>query len=255
MPAPTLIEVKRLFARSRNRCAFPNCESPITEDSGAITGEMCHIKAASPGGPRYDKTQTEAERHASSNLILLCGRHHKLIDTEPNKYTPVKIAQMKYQHEQGGIIEITPSSAKAATALLDNYTRVVVNANTGQIAIHSPGAIQANTINLKITKAKVTVAPPTGSIAENRAMMSYAKYLIDRYQKFQKADYIKTDRFKYIAIHEALKRQFKGDWKLSPTSRFDDIVVFLQKRIDNTIVGRKNKVNGSSSYHKFEEHK
>lgn len=254
MRGPTLVGVKRLFARSGNRCAFPDCGVPIVEDSGTVTGEICHIKAGSPGGPRYDPAQSEEERHDASNLILLCGRHHTLVDAEPDDYTVQKLTAFKRSHERSGVVEITPSSAKAAAALLANYMNVVIHSNAGQIAIQSPGAIQANTINLRTRKAKVTLAPPGGSIAEDRAMMSYAKYLIDRHQQFQKADKTKTGRFKYVAIHAALKRQFKGDWKLLPTSRFAEVVAFLQKRIDNTIVGRVSRARGAPVYHEFEEH-
>lgn len=254
MPGPTLAVIKRLFALSRNKCTFSGCEAPIVEDSGTVTGEICHIKAASPGGPRYDPMQSESERHAASNLLLLCGRHHTLIDAEPTTYTVQKLTELKRLHEQGGIAELSPSGAKAAARLLENYTNVVIHSNTGQVAIQSPGAIQANTITLKTTKAKLAVAPPSGSIAEDRAMMSYTKYLIDRYQEFQKADTTKPGRFKYMAIHAALKRQFKGDWKLLSSSRFTEVVTFLQRRINNTMLGRINKSRGTHNYHGFEEH-
>ena len=251
---PTLATVKGLFARSGNSCAFPACGVPMVEESGTVTGEICHIKAASPGGPRYDARQNEQDRHATSNLMLLCGRHHKLVDAEPSKYTVERLTQVKNLHERRGLVEITPAGTKAAAALLAKHMNVVIYSNDGQIAIHSPGAIQANTVNLKTVKAKFILAPPPGSIAAERAMMSYARYLIARYQELQKADKTKAGRFKYIAIHAALARQFKGDWKLLPTSRFREVVDFLQKRIDNTIVGRIGRARGSPLYHGFEEH-
>lgn len=254
MSGPSLTTVKRLFARSGNRCAFPGCDSPIVEDSGIITGEICHIRAASSGGPRYDPEQSEDERHAAPNLMLLCGRHHKLVDAEPANFTVLKLTDLKLTHEHAGVVEITPLGAKAAASLLAKYAGIVIHSNAGQIAINSPGTIQAGTVNLKTTKAKVTIAAPAGSIAADRAMMSYAKYLIDRYQEFQKADKTKANLFKYIAIHAALKRQFKGDWKLLPISRFAEVVAFLQRRIDNTIVGRTKRARGSDVYHQFEEH-
>lgn len=81
-----LTTVKRLFALSQNRCAFPGCTAPLIEDTGTVTGIICHIKARSERGPRYDANQTEEERYAFDNLLLMCGRHSKLIDSEHQLY-------------------------------------------------------------------------------------------------------------------------------------------------------------------------
>ena len=254
MSAPTLTTIKRLFALSGNRCAFPDCNVPLVEDSGTVTGEICHIRAANPGGPRFNQKQNDSERHAASNLLLLCARHHKIIDSEPERYSTNTLEQFKRGQEQPGLIEISPVTAKAAQMLLDNYLSVVIHSNSGQIAIQSPGAIQAHTVNVKTPKSTVVVTPPTGSVAGNRVMLSYAKYLIARYQDFQKVDSQKTDGFKYIAIYNALKREFKGDWKLLPSNRFGELVAFLQRRIDNTKQGRINHARSVRNYHSFVEH-
>ncbi len=52
MAEPAEQTVKRLFALSGNICAYPGCEVPIVERNGVVTGEICHIKARKPGGPR-----------------------------------------------------------------------------------------------------------------------------------------------------------------------------------------------------------
>lgn len=255
MSAPSLATVKRLFALSGNRCAFPGCNAPLVEKSETITGEICHVRAASPGGPRYDPAQSDDARNAGANLILLCGRHHKLVDEEPQTFTIEKLTEFKILHEHRGVVEVNPFSAKAAASLLTNYTNLVVHANAGQIAVNSPGVIQAGTLNLRTNKTKLTIAAPPGSIGANRQMMSYITYLIGRYQQFQKADTTKSGRFKYMAIHTALKRYFKGKWELLPESAFPEVMGFLQRRIDNTILGRINRAKGSPVYHQFEEHR
>jgi hypothetical protein len=92
--------IKRLFARSGNRCAFPGCpEALVRVDT--IVGEICHIKAASPNGPRYDEHQTDADRQSETNLILLCANHHKMVDTSPDIYTVNWLLSVKAQHEAG----------------------------------------------------------------------------------------------------------------------------------------------------------
>ena len=69
---PTDATIKRLFARSGNRCAFPKCPVEIVQGD-TLVGEMCHIRAARPGGPRYDPNQTAAERHGYDNLTSCCA--------------------------------------------------------------------------------------------------------------------------------------------------------------------------------------
>ncbi|MDF0379024.1 HNH endonuclease signature motif containing protein [Methylophilus sp. YYY-1] len=249
MSKPTIATVKRLFALSGNQCAFPECNSQLVESTDTITGEICHIKATSPGGARFDKTQSDIERHAASNLVLLCGRHHKIIDSEPEKYTVEFLVRLKRNHEQKGIVEISPITAKLAQSLLSNHMSIIIKSNSGGVEIN------ANTVNFKITKKpKIAINPPLGSIAENRHMLSYAKYLIDRYQEYQKIHASKTDSYKYMAIYGALKREFRGDWKLLPTDSFNQLVTFLQKRIDNTMHGRIQRSRNTKNYHSFEEH-
>ena len=68
---PSTPAVKRLFAVSGNRCAFPNCPLPLVDQaSGEVLGEICHIQARSPNGLRYNGDQSDADRHGFDNLIL-----------------------------------------------------------------------------------------------------------------------------------------------------------------------------------------
>ena len=46
---PTSKTMKSLFARSGNRCAFPDCYAPLVEENDIVTGEVCHIKARNAG--------------------------------------------------------------------------------------------------------------------------------------------------------------------------------------------------------------
>lgn len=94
-------EVMRLlYAHSGNRCAYPNCHAPIFEEDGLLTAECCHIKAFSPGGPRYDAAQTDEERNSGENLILLCTRHHRIVDADEQTYTVDLLREYKQKHEQ-----------------------------------------------------------------------------------------------------------------------------------------------------------
>ena len=78
---PGITDIKALFARSGNRCAFPKCSAAIVDDK-TLLGEVAHIKGARLGAPRYDATQAPEERHGYANLILLCPNHHTVIDSD-----------------------------------------------------------------------------------------------------------------------------------------------------------------------------
>lgn len=254
MKPPTLKTVKRLFAVSGNRCAFPGCESLLVEISGTVTGEIAHIRAASPNGPRYDPAQSNEDRHSFSNLMLLCGRHHTIIDTEVDEYTVSILEKMKREHETKGPIEISPVHGIAAQGLLEKYESVVIINSGGNVAYKSPGAIQAQTVNLKTTKKAVRFNPPSDAIGAVAAMASYIEYLIRKYQDYQKQDTEKEGNRKYTIIYSAIQREYGSKWQTIPVSRFEEVVSFLQRRIDNTKVGRIRKSRGQKRYHSFEEH-
>lgn len=98
--APSLRTIKTLFAASGGACAFPGCTTRLVQgSSGALLGEMCHIRAASEGGQRYDPTQEDLERSQAENLIILCPTHHSLIDQDPITYTAEALLAMKTHHE------------------------------------------------------------------------------------------------------------------------------------------------------------
>lgn len=87
---------RALFRVANGTCYFPSCPIPvITEVAGEhIVGvEIAHIYGAFPGSARFDPAQTDDDRRAFSNLILLCSVHHKLVDkVKPEDY-PVELLQ------------------------------------------------------------------------------------------------------------------------------------------------------------------
>jgi len=95
---PSQKTVKRLFAVSGNRCAFPNCRTEIVNE-GTILGEICHIKSAKPNGPRYDNLQSPEDHHSYDNLTLLCANHDTVVDDDEEAYTVERLAKMKRDHE------------------------------------------------------------------------------------------------------------------------------------------------------------
>lgn len=119
--AISTITIKRLFAVSGNKCAFPSCQVPISDEENAtIIGEICHIEASSPGGPRYNSMRSDEERQAFENLVLMCANHHKVIDGNPGSYTVDQLKKIKAEHEQKYANGKEPSDDVVIKLLLQN---------------------------------------------------------------------------------------------------------------------------------------
>lgn len=98
--------ISKVAERAVYICSNPSCNRvTIGPDQAAShlsikTGEAAHICAASPGGPRYDMSQSEAERKGISNAIWLCGACADLIDKNDGKGYPVEhLRKWKRDHE------------------------------------------------------------------------------------------------------------------------------------------------------------
>lgn len=254
MKSPAQKTVKRLFAVSGNRCAFPNCDSPLVEETGTVTGEIAHIRAVSENGPRFDSGQLDEERHSFENLMLLCGRHHTIIDSEVDQYTVALLLEMKHAHEKKNAAEINPGDGVIAQFLIQKYQKVVIINSGGNVALSSPGTIQAGTVNLNTSKRQIKLSPPAGSVGNDPYMSSYIEYLIGKYKDLQKQDKEKESTYKYMAIYNAIKREFGSKWQVLPEQQFTHLCTYLCRRIDNTRVGRIRKKRGQKTYHSYTEH-
>jgi hypothetical protein len=96
--------VKRLYALSGNRCAFPGCETRLTDQVAAgepptNLGKVAHIVGLGRQGPRADVTIAVEDLNRIENLLLLCGTHHDLVDANPRIYSVEVLATHKANHE------------------------------------------------------------------------------------------------------------------------------------------------------------
>jgi hypothetical protein len=136
---PLLKTVKRLFALSGNRCAFPKCPTLITiPESGTVIGQICHIMAQEKNGPRYEASQTEKERQSFDNLVLMCGVHHKIIDDDVTTYTVERLRAIKAEHQAKEKGDLPPDDdiAQKLLATIDITTSYItsINQQGGQAA-------------------------------------------------------------------------------------------------------------------------
>ncbi|HEY0428424.1 MAG TPA: hypothetical protein VGC76_11640 [Pyrinomonadaceae bacterium] len=130
---PSLPTIKRLFAVSGNQCAFPKCPLPLVdEDSGKVTGRICHIKAQNAGGARYDASQTDEERHGFDNLVLMCPIHHDVIDSDEDSYTVERLLKIKSEHEGAFQDGQEPTNEIASTLIDNSQNSVNISLTTSQ---------------------------------------------------------------------------------------------------------------------------
>ncbi len=247
MREPSLPTVKRLFACSGNKCAYPKCECPIVETTGTVTGIICHISARSKGGPRFDGAQSDEQRHSHENLILLCARHSKLIDSEPKTYTVELLREMKTMHERNRQFELSAKEAQLATKLLDDYRAIFIN-TSGNVEVHG-----AENVVIRPTTKRVKIQAPAGSLASDLSKRNYIKHLIDRYHEF--ADQQPGRVFSYPAIYAEIKKHYGAKWDMTTVEQFGSLVAFLQARIDRTMRGSINRGKGYPNYSTFEEYR
>jgi hypothetical protein len=155
---PGITDIKLLFARSGNRCAFPKCSAPMAL-SNTLTGEVCHIKGARPGSARFDPSQSDIERHAYANLVLMCPTHHTVIDDDEEAYTVERLHKIKAAHEA----QSAPVPDAKATSVAQAFIQSVTN-------IGQSGGLSAHTVNA--STITVESALPTSHLTHQRQLQA-----------------------------------------------------------------------------------
>lgn len=201
-----------------------NSSCPFCSEKNVDTLEIHHIYE------RANKGGNEPE-----NLILVCANCHASIKN--CTISKSEVIAKKYSLMQNYVSKKEVSSA----AKIINFTNSI---NSG---------IVADTVNIKTQKKSlVKIVPPLNSIASDLNKRNYIKRLIERYQEFKRADRT-IDDFKYSIIYGSIKREFKCKWDMISLDRFDELVNFLQRKIDKTILGKNRKKCGEKNYSTYEE--
>lgn len=81
----------KLCERVGGACSNPECRAatkgPHSDPTKAVSvGVAAHIRAAAPGGPRYDASQTPEQRRSIENGIWLCHTCASRIDKDSARY-------------------------------------------------------------------------------------------------------------------------------------------------------------------------
>ena len=254
MAEPTKQTIKRLFAFSGNLCAFPDCNLPMVESSGTVTGEICHIQARSKGGPRYNASLPIKERHAFENLILLCGHHHKIIDAQPEIYTTETLIELKGVHESAAGRPEKTEDNFYAQLLLNAYKNIQIKNNLGNISINSPGSIQGKNVTVNTERKKIKIEAPPGSLGADPVLRKYIAHLISRYNEYASKEPNRKTKFNYGAVSKNVEAKFGARWQLLGGEYAQEIISYLQGRINKTRLARINKGKGYPAYSTLQEY-
>jgi len=96
----------KLWVTAGGRCEFGGCNEYLLRDnltlSEANYSDIAHIIAASPRGPRGRDALPREKRSQIENLMLVCKKHHKLIDDKQHEqdYPKEKLLRFKEEHER-----------------------------------------------------------------------------------------------------------------------------------------------------------
>lgn len=94
----------RLWGKAGGRCEYEGCNERLWLDeltkAEFNTAYIAHIVADSPDGPRGDSDFSEKLKENISNLMLMCDKHHRLIDRDDvDGHSVDRLQQMKAAHE------------------------------------------------------------------------------------------------------------------------------------------------------------
>ncbi len=94
-----------LWGKAGAICTFPDCRRRLVRDATqndreVLVGEIAHVVAQSPGGPRRDVEVPGGDIDGYANLILLCHEHHELVDQQHHTYSVERLLQFKFDHEE-----------------------------------------------------------------------------------------------------------------------------------------------------------
>lgn len=139
---------RELYQRAACMCEFENCGIPLFFDlrSGrpVNNGDFAHIIPSSANGPRGYEDAGDYEVNSPENRILLCKKHHKLVDDNERNYPAELLRKMKRQHEDKvrcfqSIISAEASLACILTAKIKGVQEVVVSDSSVNEAIVASG--------------------------------------------------------------------------------------------------------------------
>ncbi len=124
-------DVKKLWGLAAGRCSRPGCAEVcikfLAEDPTVI-GEMAHVIAKSPAGPRGVVAGGE---DTYENLVLLCPTHHTEVDkSPPGTFPPEVLLDWKRRHEANVANALISPSFASSNELAEYILRLLIENRT-----------------------------------------------------------------------------------------------------------------------------
>ncbi len=147
---------RMLWAVSAGICEFKGCQNKlfchhVTKEHVNLS-EKAHIYAFSEGGKRASLLRFTSKINDIDNLMLVCDRCHKLIDSEDTNYSAEELIAMKKEHEEriARLVSIKPDLQSEVIIYNANIANKAIKisdyaANSGIIPEHYPA--RSNPIN------------------------------------------------------------------------------------------------------------
>ena len=183
---PTESTVYKLFGSSQH-CAFPGCTEPHIEidentEVKICNSEVCHIHARRENGPRWDASQSEEDNRSDCNLVLLCRKHHAVVDDRRNEkyYTPdmLKAWKAKQDGQNDSPLDLDDREAIAETNVIISAETVNLGGKGGAAIGAGGGGGPAIGANARGGRGgdggRVTT---DGRLADNSELMSWSEVL------------------------------------------------------------------------------
>lgn len=171
------------------------------------------------------------------NLLLLCPLCH-------SKITKADILPDEVKEKKNAL----KTKGKSVTSgKVVNFNALVENAVVGD----------NNKVTINVKKAKKNKYPE-GCVSYDVIQANYIGYLIDRYHEYKEYE-LGKESMNYAIFPSNLKKKFKiGRTRTIyhvPTTRFGELVLYIQSRIDRTMLAKVNKGKGQQkNYELFDEY-
>lgn len=202
-------DIKKLWGLAAGRCSRPGCEEEcikfLDKSDPMIIGEMAHVIARKPDGPRG---QTTGGDDTYENLILLCPTHHTEIDKAPaGVYTAEMIHRWKQTHEDRVRTSFNSSRFPNQRSLSVAIKRLLIE-NKAAWQEYGPESFEAknnpmsNLVEVWELRKLDTLVPNNcrirQMIEQNRELIDIADYpifiaFIEHSKGFERNCYIRTE--------------------------------------------------------------
>lgn len=175
-----------------------------------------------------------------TNLILLCPTCHSKITKGDISLDEVIRKKIVFMDKTIPSNKITPTQNNVFNAPIN---KSIIGNN--------------NKVTIKNYRKSPNSKYPNGCIGADINKANYIGHLITRYHEFQEYQIGKSN-MNYAIFPSKLKSEFKigksrSIYHLS-IERFKDIELFIQHRIDNTMLGKINNKKNRKNYSTFEEY-